>query len=81
MQSKEEITYCQFMKACYSLPFDISKCEDCGGSGVVPDMCCNGMECGCMGLPVDYGPCGCGIPFPSDEKLLEVLEEIENEPN
>lgn len=43
-------------------------CENCGTKwqGEEPKMCCNGTDCGCMGLPVD-GPICC------DEKCFNEL--------
>jgi hypothetical protein len=44
-------------------------CEKCFGIGAVGVRCCDGRECGCMGMAVDYQPCDCGTPFPTEEQL------------
>lgn len=46
-----------FMKRCYDylkLNYDYSICNDCGGTGLSAIMCCNGKDCGCHGLPMDF---------------------------
>lgn len=34
-----------------------NECKKCMGDNYVALMCCNGRECGCMGLPTDFEPC------------------------
>ena len=37
----------------------MDECEICGKpvDGYIPEYCCNGMDCGCMGRPIN--PCIC----------------------
>lgn len=44
-------------------------CNECCGTGAVAVRCCDGRECGCYGQPIDYRPCKCGTPFPTEEQL------------
>lgn len=69
-----ELTFTEFMRGMGSAPWEPQICEDCGGNGLKPVMCCDGRECGCMGMPVDFEPCGCGISPPSDEQIKEWAE-------
>ncbi len=39
---------------------DNPSCATCHDTGLVPETCCGGFECGCMGLPVDFKTCDCG---------------------
>ena len=32
-------------------------CQECNGDLFIPVGCCNGFECGCLGMPVDAKPC------------------------
>lgn len=63
----------QFMTAMMSAPFDKDKCDDCGGLGLKQVICCNGFECGCRGMPIDFTECGCGCDIVSEEMLLSLL--------
>lgn len=49
------------LEAEYHDPHD---CERCGGIGVEPVMCCDGRECGCMAMPIDFRTCSCGSTPP-----------------
>ena len=49
--------YDSFMRWAYDQPYDKNACESCGGSGVVGYQCCNGYECSCHGMPIDFGAC------------------------
>ena len=49
---------------------DYNICNMCGGMGVVYLKCCNGNDCGCLGLPYDFDTCDCGIKFPSHSQIL-----------
>jgi hypothetical protein len=33
---------------------DYKICDVCGGTGIKAVVCCNGQDCACMGLPVDF---------------------------
>lgn len=49
-------------------------CEMCGkDTGIVPEMCCNMFDCGCMGQPVN-GPLVC-----SDKCYNEFIEQLKNQ--
>jgi len=63
------LEYSEWMHGLFNAPGDNSKCQDCGGIGLVPEGCCSGRECGCMGLPVDYRGCHCGADQPTDEQI------------
>ncbi len=60
--------YSQWMYDCYqqlkAVTFCYDLCDKCGGTGVHAVQCCNGYECGCMGMPVDFEACpnGCNPP-------------------
>lgn len=45
----------------YDLDIEMATCPDCGGTGIMPIICCSGYECGCRGQPVDFDRCprGC----------------------
>lgn len=45
--------YITFMNGLSQALYDKNICKDCGGTGWKPLMCCNGRECGCMGMPID----------------------------
>ena len=48
-------------------------CEVCGkDTGIVPEMCCNMFDCGCMGQPVN-GPLVC-----SNKRYNEFIKQHEN---
>lgn len=67
-----------FMRAMSKAPFNLDKCEACGGLGLYPIMCCSGLheQCGCMGLPTNYLPCSyCSSPEPTEQQLLEWLDK------
>lgn len=32
-------------------------CDTCRGANYLPEMCCSGHECGCLGRPIDVKPC------------------------
>lgn len=68
---KEELDYCTMMSGLCSAPWDDDKCGVCGGVGLKPIICCNGFECGCRGMPVDFKECGCGIEQPKSETIKE----------
>jgi hypothetical protein len=65
--------FCEYMFAMTNAPFDMNLCGECGGSGGIPELCCNGRECGCMGQPVDFKQCKCGIE-PTNKQLKEWAE-------
>ena len=48
--------YVSFMQYCYygNHKYNRKKCVECGGIGLTPEMCCNGYECGCQGMPIDF---------------------------
>lgn len=50
-------------------------CDKCFGLGVVAVRCCDGRECGCYGMAVDYTPCDCGTPTPTDEQIQKYVPE------
>jgi hypothetical protein len=71
----EEGSVVDYMKYCsdfYSHNFNHEKCSECGGTGIIPMMCCNGHECNCMGYPVDFKTqCGyCGKQHILPERLV-----------
>ncbi len=54
---EDKRTYSKWMPDVYEYycdNFDSTKCSECGGTGIVPQGCCDGRECGCMGMPVDF---------------------------
>lgn len=65
----------EFMRAMMNADYDGNICDKCGGTGLKPVMCCSGNECGCLGMPVDFVACGCGIPEPTNEQLSKWADE------
>jgi len=64
----EDLTYVVFMANVTEYVKNYSKetgCS-CGGTGFLPVFCCDGKDCGCRGLPIDYEtPCPkCGASCP-----------------
>jgi len=55
MKKLSELGYPEFMQECMERlkNFDGNICDSCGGTGLIPVMCCTGRDCGCHGLPVD----------------------------
>lgn len=51
------------------LPYDM--CQDCGNTGVVLVGCCSGYQCGCLGMPVAFEKCKCGMVV----KSYDVIEK------
>jgi len=64
------IEFREFMLGLMSAPFDYAKCKKCGGVGLAAVTCCNGLECGCQGMPIDFKPCVCGLPAPPDDQIM-----------
>lgn len=67
--------YPEFMRASMkytSLHWNDDECGVCGGSGLHAKFCCNGFECGCQGMPVDFEQCECGATQPTDEQLSSI---------
>ena len=53
----EELTFVEYMNTLFKYSkenWDNKKCDQCGGVGIVPVMCCSGKDCTCVGLPVDF---------------------------
>jgi len=42
----------------YTLGEQVEYCDGCHGDNFVAVTCCGGHECGCMGQPIDFEPCG-----------------------
>ena len=63
-----EMTYTEYMNNIlkHIEEFGDPKLCSCAGTGFYPIMCCSGIECGCMGFPVDFDvECPeCGIKAP-----------------
>lgn len=57
MSAMGKLDFSEFMQGMINAPFTESICKTCGGTGFKPVMCCNGYECGCHGLPVDFQEC------------------------
>jgi len=72
-----KLDFVEFMAGMNSAPWEYQICEHCGGNGLKPVMCCDGRECGCMGMPVDFILCGCGIAPPSAEDIMTWAKEAE----
>lgn len=73
------IDFPTYMKGLLNAPFDISKCDTCGGLGVVPVMCCSGLpnECGCMGMPIDFTGClNCSCEEPKEDLIEKWAKEV-----
>lgn len=64
-----ELDYCTFMQGMCNAPWNSESCEKCGGTGMIPIMCCNGDACGCRGMPVEFVDCDCGAKKPTDEQI------------
>ena len=70
-----EIDYSKFMRAMINAPWDDDKCGTCGGNGLKAVYCCNGFECSCRGMPIDFVRCDkCLYSEPTDEQLKSYLE-------
>lgn len=65
----EPIGYPEFMRGMCNAPWDDDKCGSCGGAGLKAVYCCNGAECGCRGMPIDFVVCGCGNPEPTRAQI------------
>lgn len=76
---KPHLDFSTFMKGMICIEPDFDKCEECGGLGFKPIMCCNGYECGCMGLPCDYEKCECEADPPSEERIRKAAERFDND--
>jgi hypothetical protein len=63
------LLYHEFMSGMCNAPWDDDKCGKCGGIGLKPVWCCNGLECGCRGMPVDFVECDCGCTQPTEEQI------------
>ncbi len=73
----EYMRYAQVMNYAVNAPFDKNKCTKCGGKGIVPTGCCNGNECGCLGLAVDVTNCdNCGSPEPTEKQIIEYSKGV-----
>jgi len=68
---KPTIDFCDFMYGLIYAEYKKTDCHKCYGLGAIGDMCCDGRECGCRGMPTDFSPCDCGVEFPSDTQILE----------
>ena len=69
-------TYVEFMRQCISYLQEnadyISKCPECGGTGLSAIICCDGTDCGCMGQPIDFIQCkNCDTLFPELKERVE----------
>ena len=63
------IDFRTYMRGLCNAPWDNDKCGDCGGTGLTPEICCNGTNCGCLGLPIDFTECHCERKPPTDEQI------------
>lgn len=69
-----EISFSEFMLGMVNAPFDHNVCDKCGGLGAEPVMCCDGRECGCRGMPVDFRKCNsCKSIIPSDHIIKSYI--------
>ena len=75
--SDTKLSYCDFMNGMCNAPFLPEYCYDCGGNGLKPVYCCEGLrnECGCLGMPVDFVPCECGIKPVTDDQIRRWLAD------
>lgn len=69
------LPYPEFMRGMCNAPWDYDKCKSCGGNGFRPVICCNGFECGCMGMPVDFVACDCDCDKPTSEQIKNWANE------
>jgi hypothetical protein len=69
----EEISVVEYMRGMCKAPWDDDKCGMCGGVGMKPTYCCNGSDCGCRGMPVDFLPCNCGADEPTNAMIKSWL--------
>lgn len=67
--------YFTFTDGLLAAPWKKDICPGCGGTGWKPVMCCNGQKCGCMGMPVDFILCDCGITPATDEQIKQWYED------
>lgn len=69
----KETDFGEFMTAMCNAPknLDPNACDKCNGYGLEAKHCCNGVDCGCWGLPIDYTPCECEASVP---KISEILD-------
>lgn len=66
----ETMDYCDFMRGMCNAPWDNDKCDQCGGTGLIPAYCCSGTECGCRGMPIDFVECWCcDCAEPTNEQI------------
>ena len=64
-----EISFGVYMRGLCRAPGDYNICKECGGIGLKPIYCCDGRECGCYGLPIDFVDCECGTEKPTIEQI------------
>ncbi len=69
-----KIDFPTYMRGLCNAPWDSSQCGDCGGNGLRPVMCCNGRDCGCLGMPTEFVDCDCGRTPPTDEQIRKWSE-------
>ncbi len=74
IEELSKLSYPVFMRGMCNAPFDYDKCEECGGTGLKPIMCCMGSDCGCRGMPVDFSDCKCGCEQPTDEQIKKWIQ-------
>ena len=72
----DKLNFSEFMLGMTNASFNESICKACGGTGFKPVMCCNGAECGCHGMPVDFQECKtCESEKLSDDAIRSFIPE------
>ncbi len=70
--------YPDYMRGLMAAPWDVEECIECGGSGAMAVLCCDGRECGCHGQPVEFIECHlCDRPFPRTEQIASWLATVQ----
>lgn len=54
----------------------MNDCIECHNTGIVLTTCCSGYQCGCMGQPVAFIPCGCAALPSTYDHIESVYGEI-----
>jgi len=71
---EDRLEYPEFMRGMCNAPIISFYCNKCCGLGLKPVMCCDGLDCGCRGKPVDFIKCDCGSPVPSNAQIRKWAE-------
>lgn len=48
------VNYMHSVESHYKKYYNKDGCKSCNDTGCIPVYCCNGYECNCMGMPIDF---------------------------